>query len=145
MTQPDIRASLVTPTVKRADVAALLPNITTYRNTNLPFLFLKSSLSTDALCTACTRNILTAYINFESSVPYAPGIAQSPLLAGQSDLYLGVQTKCGSNFLSGAVQAAGGLSGSSILSGAPRTAGGQLQGVVATMMGVVTLAVASFL
>ena len=48
---------------------------------------------------------------FESAIPYAPGLGHGPLMSGQTQLYLAVQNTCGATFLSGAVQAAGGLSG----------------------------------
>jgi len=53
-------------------------------------------------------------------------------------LYTAVQSKCGANFLSGAVQAAGGIAGG-ILSGAPRTVGGDYKGTIAVMLGLVSL------
>jgi len=136
------RASLV----RRANDTAITPNLDAYRKTNLPFLFLAATLDTAALCTTCTRNVLTAYIKWELDCPYAPGLAQSILLGGQSVLYAGVQDKCGSTFLNGAVAAAGGLGnnvGSFGASGSP--AGVKLQGPVAAVMGVLTLAVASLL
>nr|VWP01676.1 Palmitoyltransferase AKR1 (EC (Ankyrin repeat-containing protein AKR1) [Ganoderma boninense] len=92
-------------------VAAVAPNATTFANNNLLFLLLQPSLSKDALCQTCTRNVITSYISFESSTPYAPGLAASVLLSGQSALYQAVQSTCGSTFLSGAVAAAAGLSG----------------------------------
>jgi len=124
------------------------PNTSNYRSSNLLFLFTSASESADTLCTTCTRNILTSYINFESDAPYAPGIAQSTLLAGQSDIYVAVQSKCPSNFMNGAVQAAGGLSGGSGLpgfssSGAVKSTGVEFRGLAGLLMGVVTLAVAS--
>ncbi|KAI0039655.1 hypothetical protein FA95DRAFT_1612398 [Auriscalpium vulgare] len=105
---------------------ALIPNVTTYRDNNLVFLFLQPSLSSAELCTTCTRDILNAYTTFESSVAYAPGLASSPLLGGQTDLLNGVQSTCGTSFLSGSVQAAGGLSGgvASSTGAAPRSVDG---------------------
>jgi len=126
---------------RRADASAIVPNITTYHDTNLPFLFFTPSLDATTLCTACSRNVLTAYINFESNDPYAPGLSQSLLLDTQSDLYSAIQQKCPSGFLSGAVQAAGGLSGGILSSGAVSTVSSQYQGVLALAMGVTTLAV----
>ncbi|KAL1746598.1 hypothetical protein HDZ31DRAFT_33756 [Schizophyllum fasciatum] len=76
---------------------------------NIPFLFLRDSVDSNYLCTTCTRSILSAYIDYESDSPYAPGISSSRLISGQSDLYKGVSSQCGASFLSGAVQAAGGL------------------------------------
>ncbi|RDX41614.1 hypothetical protein OH76DRAFT_1411999 [Lentinus brumalis] len=99
---------------RRADaqaVAAIAPNATTFATYNIPFLMLKPDLSSDKLCQECTRDVITSYISFESSTPYAPGLASSVLLSGQTALYQAVTKTCGSTFLSGAVAAAAGLSG----------------------------------
>ena len=117
----DVTPELILNT-KRAEVtqnvtAVLTPNTTAYGSPNLPFLFLTSSLSYNDLCTSCTRNILTAYISFEQTMPYALGIAQSPMLGGQSDLYNAVTSTCGSSFMTGSVSAAGGLSGGIVNTG----------------------------
>ncbi|KAH7911291.1 hypothetical protein BJ138DRAFT_1113340 [Hygrophoropsis aurantiaca] len=135
-------------TVTRRDVsnttAALIPNTTTFSATNLVFLFLEPTMSSTQLCTACTRNILTPYINFESKIPYGPGLGKSPCMSGQSALYNGVQGTCGANFLSGAVQAAGGIS-SGILNGAAlRSMSQDVNAVVAAMLGAAALAAAAF-
>ncbi|KII90083.1 hypothetical protein PLICRDRAFT_138521 [Plicaturopsis crispa FD-325 SS-3] len=121
---------------KRASTAAqaLMPNTTTFAASNLLFMFLQPSLDSAALCTSCTRSILTSYINWESSAPYAPGLSNSPMLKGQSDLYKGIQSTCGTNFLSGAVQAAGGLGTGDSSSGAAPTAK-----VASAALGVVAL------
>lgn len=104
-------------TVVQNVTAALVPNTTTFRTTGLPFLLLTPSTDSSELCTACTRSVLTAYINFEQDIPYAPGLPNSQILSGQTDLYNAVTSKCGSSFFSGAVQAAGGLS-NGLISGA---------------------------
>ncbi|KAL5496137.1 hypothetical protein ACEPAH_3054 [Sanghuangporus vaninii] len=123
------------------DVAALIPNITTFRSTNLPFFFLSKDTPSDQLCTSCTRSILASYMTFEQSVPYALGITNSPLLGGQSDLYNAITSECGSNFLSGAVQAAGGISNGIISGAAPRmsTEGGVFTAAAAAVLGLVSL------
>jgi len=126
---------------RRADVTAILPNMQTYHDTNLPFLFITPSLDATKLCTTCTRNVLTAYINFESNVPHGPGLSNSQILNTQPDLYSAIQTKCPSGFLSGAVQAAGGLSGGIFSSAAISTVGAEYQSILAMAMGVATLAV----
>lgn len=87
------------------------PNADTFAKTNMVFMFLTPSTPSASLCTSCTRNILSAYIDFESKIPYGPGFASSVLLAGQSALYSAVTTTCGANFLEGKLQAAGSLSG----------------------------------
>lgn len=90
---------------------SIVPNTTTFAQNNLLFLFLSPNLTSSELCTSCTRDIMGAYISFESDVPYAPGIASSALMSGQTDLYKGVLSSCGSSFMSGAAQAAGAISG----------------------------------
>ncbi|KAI5990405.1 hypothetical protein EDD15DRAFT_1164371 [Pisolithus albus] len=74
-----------------------------------PCLFLSLEPSTDSttICTSCSKTILVPFISFEFDAPYAPVLNNS------------VQTTCGAGFLSGVVQAAGGLS-SCILSGDAR-------------------------
>ncbi|THH19178.1 hypothetical protein EW146_g1955 [Bondarzewia mesenterica] len=126
------------------DQVALVPNVTTYRESNILFLFLDKSLSSDKLCTTCTRNVLTAYMNFETSVPYAPGINNSLLLAGQSDLYSGIQSTCGASFLQGSVQAAGGSISGGLLSAAPRSVDGKMATVTA-MFGALLVGAVSLL
>jgi len=129
---------------RRQTTDAIRPNIQAYRDSNLPFLFLTGDLENDSLCTSCTRNILSSYFEFESNTPYAPGIQNSDLLGGQAPLYSAVQTKCGENFLSGAVGAAGSL-GNSLTGAAIGRAGNDLQAPMAALMGVLSLAVASML
>jgi len=126
---------------RRAATSAVVPNITTYHDTNLPFLFYTPSLDSSVLCTTCLRQVLTSFINFESNVPYAPGIGDSQLLSTQTALYSAVQEKCPAGFLGGAVQAAGGLSGPTFGSGAVSTISSEYRSVLALALGVVTLAV----
>ncbi|KAG5641362.1 hypothetical protein DXG03_005390 [Asterophora parasitica] len=91
------------------------PNTDTFSKYNIPFFFLQPNLPSAELCNVCTRNVLSAYMNFEAKVPYAPGLGKSVLLAHQPELYTGIQNTCGSTFLSGAgVQAAGGLAGGTL-------------------------------
>ncbi|OCH92537.1 hypothetical protein OBBRIDRAFT_811591 [Obba rivulosa] len=124
---------------------AVVPNVTTYEANNIVFLFLNPSLPSAQLCTPCARSIITSYISFESSTPYGPGLGSSQLLGGQSALYQAVQTTCGASFLSGAVQAAGGLSGGILKSnGAARTSLGN-SGVVGTVVAAAALGVAALL
>jgi len=100
-------------TAKRAETNINV-NTTTFATNNLVFLFLKPDLATADLCQSCTRSVLKAYIQFESDVPYGPGLAASPLLSSQSDLLDGVTATCGNSFLSGTVAAAGGLAGGTL-------------------------------
>lgn len=110
--------SSVSLSSKRDDQVAFVPNVTTYSSDNLLFLYLSPDLTSEQLCTTCTQEIMTAYMNFESSVAYAPGLANSPMLSGQTALYNGIQSICGSTFLSGSVVAAGGSISSGLLDSA---------------------------
>jgi len=124
---------------RRDELAALIPNMTTYQSTNLAFLFYTPNLNATQLCTSCLRSVLTAYIQFESNTPYAPGQNNSLILNTQTALYTAVQGKCGATFLSGAVQAAGGLSNTGIGSSAIPTYGTEYQHITALVMGAMTL------
>jgi len=82
---------------------------------------------------------MTQYINFESAVPYAPGLNKSSIMSGQSPLYSAISSECGASFMSGAVQAAGGLSGGLVSNGAGRTvsAGSGALGLLVAVLGAV--------
>jgi hypothetical protein len=98
--------------VKRAaskNQVVFLPNATSLAQKNIPFLSISPNSPASSLCVPCTNEVLTAYINFQGSVPYAPGLAQTVLLTGLSALYQAVTSKCGQSFLGGAVQAASGI------------------------------------
>ncbi|AAW44223.1 hypothetical protein CNF00800 [Cryptococcus deneoformans JEC21] len=77
----------------------ITPNVTTYKNTNLPFLFLQSSMDSSALCTPCTREVMVAYIKWETQMPYALGLRQSPILGGQSALWSAINSTCGTAYV----------------------------------------------
>jgi len=140
-TTPDLSSSVPSRRDTSNTTTALIPNVTTYAKTNLVFLFLEPTMTETQLCTTCTRNILTPYITFESSLPYAPGLNNSLLLAGQSAIYNAILKTCPTGFLSGAVQAAGGLS-SGILSGsAPRTISADVSLLVSAILGAAGLAI----
>lgn len=126
---------------RRAPTAAILPNMTTYHDSNLPFLFLKPDLDATTLCTSCTRQILTIYINFESSIPYGPGLSSSQLLDTQNDLYSAINSKCPAGFMTQAVQAAGGLAGGRLpgIGAAVPSASATNQAFIAVAMGLVSL------
>jgi len=121
---------------RRGEQQVIIPNLQQFKDENLAFLGIQSSLSSDQLCLPCTRNVLNQYIQFTSSLPYAPGIANSALMGGESDLYQAVQEKCGAPFLSGSVQAAGGISGGVLGNGAVdlsvsvRTVAGTLSAII---------------
>eukprot|EP00914_Ancora_sagittata_P022728 GHVO01045067.1.p1 GENE.GHVO01045067.1~~GHVO01045067.1.p1 ORF type:complete len:279 (-),score=12.52 GHVO01045067.1:88-924(-) len=113
-------------------------NATTFSSSNVPFMFLSPTSITSAQCTTCTRNVITSWINYMSNFPYAPGVTNSVLFSSQSKVYQAVVSTCGTNFLSGAVQAAGGLgTGSSTTSnGASRVVDIGLKDVAVFVGGV---------
>jgi len=122
---------------RRGEEQVIVPNLAQFKDENLVFLGIQPSLSADELCKPCTRNVLNEYIQFISSLPYATGIANSPLMSGEPALYQAVQEKCGAPFLSGSVQAAGGISGGILNGGAAglsvstRTVTGAFSAIVA--------------
>ncbi|GMK55528.1 hypothetical protein CspeluHIS016_0205840 [Cutaneotrichosporon spelunceum] len=112
--------------------SVVTPNATTYRTTNLPFLFLQPDMSQGQLCTSCTRQIMVNYIKYENAIGYGPGLGNSAILGGQSGLWNGIKTVCGDSFTGAIVSEAGGnLPASSALSRAAVPAVGLVAGVAA--------------
>ncbi|CAE6524736.1 unnamed protein product [Rhizoctonia solani] len=105
---------------KRAQTV-LMPNTDTYRNSNLMYLFISPSLTSEQLCTSCTQQIISKYIAFESSTPYALGLTKSPLLGGQSQLWAAMQEKCATDFMSQVTNIAGVASADQLADGAVTT------------------------
>ncbi|GEM11780.1 hypothetical protein Rt10032_c17g5797 [Rhodotorula toruloides] len=117
---------------------SLLPNSQTWSTLSLPFLFLTPQMPSSTLCTPCTRTILASYIAFESRMPYALGLANSPLLGGQGSLWTGVGDKCGGGFLEGVAKQAGEASLTGAAAGRVRVGA---KGVVAALAGALGLLV----
>ena len=122
----------------RRDEQVIVPNLQQFKAGNIAFLGLQPSDTQEQLCQTCTRNVLSPYIAFTSSIPYALGLSNSLILGGQIALYNAVQSTCGAPFLSGSVQAAGGIangllgsSGAADLSVNPRTVAGAFSAIVA--------------
>lgn len=112
--------------------SVVTPNATTYRTTNLPFLFLQPDMTQAQLCTSCTRQIMVTYIKYENAIGYGPGLGNSPILGGQSGLWNGIKTVCGDSFTGAIVSEAGGnLPTSGALSRAAVPAVGLVAGVAA--------------
>ncbi|KAF5329752.1 hypothetical protein D9619_009112 [Psilocybe cf. subviscida] len=128
---------------RRAPVSAIVPNITTFHDTNIAFLFLNPSLAVDKLCTGCARNVLQGYMNFEGNMPYAPGLSASQILDTQDALYNAITSVCPAGFLSGAVKAAGGLGtgGPFASSAAVPAVNSKYAGVLSLALGLATLAI----
>ncbi|KAF8326016.1 uncharacterized protein EI90DRAFT_2930864, partial [Cantharellus anzutake] len=78
---------------------ATTTNTTTWRALNIPFQCLDTSVPASQLCTACTKSILQAYSSFEMLIPYANGLANSPLLGEQLSIWNTVKDKCGDQYM----------------------------------------------
>lgn len=87
---------------------------------NLPFLFVQPTSPKSILCGTCAQKILAAYINFETSIPYAIGLANSEILKTQSPLYKAGQSTCGDDWAK-QVNAFANTSAFAEVSPAPRT------------------------
>lgn len=114
------------------DVA--MPNSTTFTSTNLPFLFLSSSMASDVLCSECTKTVMAQYIAFQMKIPFAQGLSNSLLLSGQSQLYKGIGAKCGDGFISDIQNQAGSV----------ELDGGALSHTAAGLSGALVLTLGAF-
>ncbi|ORY33119.1 hypothetical protein BCR39DRAFT_521359 [Naematelia encephala] len=94
-------------TQQTAFATIITPNTTTYRSTNLAFLFLQPDMASSALCTPCTREIMVAYIKWESTMPYALGLSSSPILGGQSKLWSAINDTCTTSYVGAITSEAG--------------------------------------
>ena len=118
-------ANSSTSSTKRASLdrrqqTVFIPDAGEFNQKNIAFLGLQPDEPADKLCVPCTRQIMGAYTSQLSAVPYGPGLGNSLLLPGEPALYSAINSKCGSAFLGGEVQAAGGLA----TGAAPRSADG---------------------
>ena len=64
------------------------------------FFFLSGDSDKDTLCTECSKHVLAAYISYELSSPYAPGLENSDVLKSQRSIYERAQSICGGDFVS---------------------------------------------
>jgi hypothetical protein len=86
-----------------------MPNPTVFSQNNIAFLGLSPNDTSAQLCTPCTREVMNGYTTFMGNFPYGPGSTSSVLFSGLQALYNAINTQCGTSFLGGQVQAAGGL------------------------------------
>lgn len=115
-------------------------DLSTLGSSNLAFLFRTANMDSTSLCTTCTRNIMSGYFSYESDTLYSPGISNSEMLGGQTPLVSAIEKQCGANFLSGAVQAAGGIQSGFGSSGAAQD---KVSGVVVALVGALTVAISA--
>lgn len=104
----------------RRDQTVFIPDAGEFSLKNIPFLGLQPTTDPSKLCVPCTRQIMGAYTTQLTDIPYGPGLGNSLLFPGEPTLYNAINSKCGSAFLGGQVQAAGGLA----TGAAPRSADG---------------------
>jgi hypothetical protein len=83
---------------KRQAVTSESLNGTSLGSSNIAFLFLKSTSDKSVLCSSCAKNVMASYISFETSIPYAIGLANSNILGNQAGLYKSMQDTCGASF-----------------------------------------------
>ncbi|KAG8764012.1 hypothetical protein FRC12_008336 [Ceratobasidium sp. 428] len=83
---------------KRASQSVDVINPDTYRNSHIMYLFASPDMNAGELCTECTSEILASYIRWESTVPHAMGVANSPTLSGQPEMWSAIQDKCPASF-----------------------------------------------
>jgi len=93
------------------------PDAEAFTNANIMWLGANPTMDAASLCTTCTKNVLTSYIQWESSTPLANGIANSPLLSSQTALWTAVSKTCPADFISGTLSNAGASPGAA--NGAP--------------------------
>lgn len=74
---------------------------------NIAFLFMRSTSDKSVLCSSCAKNIMASYISFETSIPYAIGLANSNILGNQASLYNSMESTCGAEFTTAINQVAG--------------------------------------
>lgn len=67
-------------------------------NNNIAFLFLQPTAQKSVLCGDCAKSILASYISFETSIPYGVGLANSPILSGQSAIFKKAKSECGKDW-----------------------------------------------
>lgn len=70
-------------------------NLDALGTANTGFLFMTPASNPTALCSVCFQDILSFYVDFEDSTPYAMGVTLSPLLQGQAALWQAVTDTCG--------------------------------------------------
>ncbi|KAG8905795.1 hypothetical protein FRB99_008220 [Tulasnella sp. 403] len=108
------------------------PNTQVYRENGVMYLFTLATMDKSNLCTTCTKLVLAAYAAWESTVPYALGLVNSPMLGGQGDLWKTTQQTCGQTFMN-AVSTAGRASGNAISAGMPSASVGVGAGVLSVV------------
>ncbi|EPQ28898.1 uncharacterized protein PFL1_03699 [Pseudozyma flocculosa PF-1] len=107
-------------------------------NTNTAFLYLSEKTPKSILCSDCSQNILAAYIEFETAIPYGIGLQNSDKLKVQSSIFQAYVNTCGRP----AVTSLKKIAGVSALDGATR---GQVAGMTVTAAAAAAVALVAFL
>lgn len=109
------QSSSTTNTTKRSSLdrrdseQVYMPDASVFSQDDVAFLGISPNSAAAQLCTPCTRGVMNSYTSQLNSYPYGPGAGNSVLFPGLTTLYNAITQKCGSSFLNGQVQAAGGL------------------------------------
>ena len=126
------------------------PNATTYRLTNLPYLFIQPSDPAAVLCSSCAKAVFSAYAEWETQTTYALGLSESPILGGQAAIWEAAAKTCGTTWINTIVNAAT-SSGASATNGTASVGGnglsgaGRSTGLSAGLVALAGLATAAFL
>lgn len=109
------------------------PDADEYRSSGLPYLFITPN-KTDICGDVCTAKVIGAYIRFETVTPYAIGIANSPILKGQLELWNRL-TQCPDGFAQNLLDNSTGIPANSP-NGAAKAAAGVGSALVAVFAAV---------
>ncbi|WFD26378.1 hypothetical protein MNAN1_001357 [Malassezia nana] len=63
------------------------------------FFFLSGSSPKETICSECAGHVLSSYISFELSAPFALGLDSAPVLQSQQAIYDHAQQVCGDSFV----------------------------------------------
>jgi hypothetical protein len=102
---------------KRQAVASSAVSGAELSSSNIAFLFLQTTSDKAVMCSSCAKNVMASYISFETSIPYAIGLANSGILGNQANLYNTMAKTCGNDFTT-AINAAAGTTAFTTVSGA---------------------------
>jgi len=93
---------------KRADDQAQMSQINpeVWNQNNVQYLFMDVNQSVEQLCTACTKQILVAYVSYENAQTFPLGISNSKILGGQKQLWQAITAKCPADFTNGILSSA---------------------------------------
>jgi hypothetical protein len=81
-------------------------NLQSWSSSHIHYLFINADETPEQLCTACTKQVLTAYVSYENVLPFPMGMSSSVLLKDQKALWSAITAKCPADFTQGILSAA---------------------------------------